>query len=319
MLKCKIIASETRMSSEPESPGDIETPQCGGGRLEQDESEIRLRGPLFPPGSPGGLCHPMVGRPVGMRPEFFDGSEDWQDYVVYFEQLAELNGWDRPTMAIMLGLNLRGAARTVLAGLSLPERRDYRVLKAALTQNFSPPQKVHAYMAELKARKRKPHETLADLGRDIARLTRLAYPNADQATRETIGINAFLDSMPGPAIEIRLHVIKGHPATLQEAVAYATEVDVILESQGSGTRRSNVRMVEDTDTESITTALKNFAESLKQMEGRLDKLERTARKAKSGKSKANVTCFNCGQKGHYKSECRNQPKSGNGQGPPNTQ
>ena len=218
------------MSDEPEYPGDVETPGCCGGRLEQEESEVRLRAPLYPPETPGGLRHPVIGQPVGVRPEHFDGTEDWHDYVVYFEQLAELNGWDRPTMAIMLGLGLRGAARTVLAGLSLPERRDYRVLKAALTQNFSPPQKVHMYMAELKARKRKPHESLADLGRDIARLTRLAYPNADQATRETIGINAFLDSMPGPAIEIRLHVIKGHPATLQEAVAYAMEVDVILES-----------------------------------------------------------------------------------------
>ena len=307
------------MSCGPEKPGDFETPQCGERDLDREESEITFRGPLIPPETPGGLHHALVGRPVTAKPEFFDGSEDWQDYVVYFEQLAELNGWDRPTMAIMLGLSLRGAARTVLAGLSLPERRDYKVLKAALTQNFSPHQKVHMYMAELKARRRKPHESLADLGRDIARLTRLAYPNADQATRETIGINAFLDSMPGPAIEIRLHVVKGHPATLQEAVAYAMEVDVILESHGSSTKRSNVRKVEDTEEESITSALKIFAESLKQLEGRLDKLEKTAEKAKSRKSKANITCFNCGQKGHYKNECRNPPKSGNEPGLPNTQ
>ena len=306
------------MNGEPENPGELPTPECSRTGLDRDESEIRLRGPLFPPEG-AGLCHPMMGRPVSAKPEWFDGSEDWQDYVVYFEQLSELNGWDKPTMAIMLGLSLRGAARTVLAGLSLPERREYRVLKAALTQNFSPPQKVHMYMAELKARKRKPHESLADLGRDIARLTRLAYPNADQATRETIGINAFLDSLPGPAIEIRLHVIKGHPATLQEAVAYAMEVDVILESHSSGSRRSNVRVIEDAETESISVALKNFAKSLKSMEGRLDKLEHMAGKARAKKSKADIVCYNCGQKGHYKSECRNPPKSGNGAGLPNTQ
>ena len=222
------------MSCDSDEPHvlDIDTPQCERGRVEQDESELRLRDPVFPPERMGGLQHPLVGRPVTPKPEPFDGTDDWQDYLVYFEQLAELNGWDKPTMAIILGLCLRGSARTVLAGLSLPQRRDYDALKAALTQNFSPPQKVHMYMAELKARKRKPNESLAVLGRDIARLTRLAYPNADQVTRETIGINAFLDSLPGPAIEIRLHVMKGRPDTLQEAMAYAMEVDVIMESHG---------------------------------------------------------------------------------------
>ena len=213
-------------------PGDVETPE----RAVHDESDIRLREPRYPPDFPGGLRHPLVGRPVSPKPQTYDGTEDWQVYLVYFEQLAELNGWDRPTMAMVLGLCLKGAARTVLTGLSLAERRDYRALKNALTQNFNPPQKLHLYMAELKARKRKPQESLVDLGRDIARLTRLAYPTADPVTRETIGINAFLDSLPGPAIEIRLHVIKGHPATLQEAIAYAMEVDVILESQGPSSK-----------------------------------------------------------------------------------
>ena len=50
---------------------------------------------------------------------------------------------------------------------------------------------------------------MAVLGRDIARLVQLAYPQADMATRETLSINAFLDALPDPAIETRLHVIKG--------------------------------------------------------------------------------------------------------------
>ena len=59
---------------------------------------------------------------------------------------------------------------------------------------------------------------------------RLACPLADQATMDTISINAFMDAMPGTAIEIRLHIICCKPKSLQEMVAYALEVDTMLEA-----------------------------------------------------------------------------------------
>ena len=156
---------------------------------------------------------------------------------MYFEQLAEVHGWDHPTMAMVLGLSLRGSARSVMVNLTLPQRREYKSLKSALTQHFCPPQQVHLYQAELKARKRKPNESLPDLGRDIARLIRLAYPKADTATRETIGVNAFLDAIPGPAIEVRLNVLRGHPSTILEAVALAMEVDALFEAEAAKKRK----------------------------------------------------------------------------------
>ena len=36
---------------------------------------------------------------------------------------------------------------------------------------------------------------MVDLGRDVAKLVRLAYPTADAATREVIGINSFLEAL----------------------------------------------------------------------------------------------------------------------------
>ena len=48
---------------------------------------------------------------------------------------------------------------------------------------------------------------MTDLGQDVAGLVRLAYPAADGSTREVIGVNAFLDGLPGRASEIKLHMI----------------------------------------------------------------------------------------------------------------
>ena len=122
-----------------------------------------------------------------------------------------VSGWGPLTMAMVLGPSLRGAAQSVLTSLTLGHRRDYRVLVEALKQNISPAQQVHTYMAALKNRKRKHHEPLDDLGCDNAPLVPLAYPQANQDTKEAIGINGLMDSLPRPAIETRLHVIKGQP------------------------------------------------------------------------------------------------------------
>ena len=89
-----------------------------------NDSELCTRENLpqhgYSPGLLGGLKHQMVGVPVNFKPELFDDTGDWPDYVVYFEQLAVLHGWDKPTMAIVLGRSLKGSARTVPAGIALP-------------------------------------------------------------------------------------------------------------------------------------------------------------------------------------------------------
>ena len=163
-----------------------EIPSARNRECAETDSEVVMQPRAVPPrpADHEGLRFPMVGSPVHFKPEPYDGSSDWPEYLVYFEQLAEVHGWDHPTMAMVLGLSLRGSARSVMVNLTMPQRRDYKALKSALTQHFCPPQQVHLYQAELKARKRKPDESLPDLGRDIARLIRLAYPTADLATRE---------------------------------------------------------------------------------------------------------------------------------------
>ena len=158
---------------EPECHRDVDTPeeeseeinhQGGSPGVDQDpeiqfhprHSGMGARGgpgmePIPPP-------YEMSGMPGRMNPDPYDGTGDWEEYQAYFEQMAMMHGWNRATMAMVLGVSLRGAARNVLTGLTLVQKRDYKSIVQALKQNFSPAQKVHTYLAELRSRKRKPNE-----------------------------------------------------------------------------------------------------------------------------------------------------------------
>ena len=100
--------------------------------------------------------------------------------------MDEFQGWSPKVAAMALGLSLRGAARTVLVSLAPEQRRNLRLLMGALRQSFCPPEQVRIYQAELKSRKRRWDESMAELWRDIAQLVQLAYPQVDMATRETL-------------------------------------------------------------------------------------------------------------------------------------
>ena len=261
--------------------------------------------------------HQMVSTHPHIKPEEYDGTSDWSEYLIYFEQLSELYAWEDEVKAAMLSVSLKGEARVVLAGLDAAKRRSYFALTNALAQSFSPKELVHLHQAELKARRRKPEESMVDLGRDIAKLVRLAYPTADTATREVIGINSFLEALPGPASEMKLHVIKGRPRNLQEAVAHATEVDAVMEAENkrSSRRRGDVRMLEpeeediQKELESVQTELKKLLEETKQelhgARGQYDKRRGGKRPLKD------VTCYGCGERGHYRKGCPNVRNQGN--------
>ena len=331
--------SKSGESDGPEVPLNVETPEKSevkSPRKQRDEEE-RDEEEVFEDASDSGevfihrrdvprppvsrMPYQQPARPVvsapHIKPEDYDGTTDWSEYKIYFDQLSELYGWEDEMKAMILGVCLKGEARVVLAGLDAAMRHSYLALITALSQSFAPKELVHLHQAELKARRKKGDESMTDLGRDIAKLVRLAYPTADMTTREVIGINAFLEALPGPASEMKLHVIKGRPRNLQEAVAHATEVDAVMEAENRKTsrRRGDVRMVgtkEEDLLEEVTKLKKDLEKT--QIELRDVKRETGDRKGRK-RSLQDITCYGCREKGHYRRDCPRESALGQGNDP----
>ena len=291
---------------------------------EEEEQEIAF-GDYPPPMHPRGrgLQARMVGRPLTIKPDPYDGKSDWLEYVVYFEQMSEMYGWDHLTMAMVLGLSLRGGARSVLVSLTLAQRRDYKVLKGALTQAFCPTQQIYLYQAELKGRTKQTGEGLSDLGHDIMRLVKLAYPSADAETRETVAISAFLDALPGNAMETRLSVLRTRPRTMLEVVALAIEVETVVDANNH--RKSHVRRdvnqlesekapSRETENEKLRKAVDKLTDTVNGMGKRQDKDrdgKKPYRNPKPHDQRETRKCYNCGKPGHLSKNCRSPKKQGN--------
>ena len=133
---------------------------------------------------------------------------------------------------------------------------------------------------------------------------------ADVATREVIGINSFLEALPGLASEMKLHVFKGRPHTLQEAVAHAMEVDAVIEAESRKTsRRGDVRMVEPAD-EDLRQEMKRLKEDLVQTKKELKEAQQEGKTRKGGRRPLEeVTCYGCGEKRTLQVQLPMQPGS----------
>ena len=75
----------------------------------------------------------------------------------------------------------------MLARLDVAQRRSNHA--TALAHSFALEEMVHLHQAELKARRKKGNESMADLGRDVAKLVRLANPIAEKLNHKIFAIS----------------------------------------------------------------------------------------------------------------------------------
>ena len=159
------------------------------------------------------------------KPEKYDGSGDWGDYIDHFEQVSTWNSWSPQEKVAQLSMNLTGIARQAWCDGRGSSGLSYEALVSVLKQRFRPEGQEEAFKAEFRYRSRGPAETYLEFGHKLRRLAIRAFPSMTHSSREDLVRDQFVQNLEG---EMRRHVSLAHPKTLDQAVTMASEYDAVI-------------------------------------------------------------------------------------------
>ena len=238
------------------------------------------------------------GRPL-VKPERFDGTEDWNTYLQHFEWCAELNRWSEAEKAKFLTVSVTGTARQVLAGVERERLRDYNTVVQTLRARFDPMGRMELHRIQLKNQVRQAGETLSALADDIRRLVDKVFGEIPTGARNKIAKDSFIDALTDS--EMRTRILQMRTQTIQEAMELAIELEALTTAEKErGQRR--VREMGGTKMVADAAEVKALREELERVKRQL---AQTALNGGAGdpRSRRSRVCFNCGEPSHFIRDC----------------
>ena len=157
-----------------------------------------------------------------IKPDKFDGSSCIEAFLAKFNSCALYNGWDAEDKSAHLRASLVGGAGNLMWQNS---EATYDELVEKLRSRYGSREQQEKFRVQLRHRKRKENESLQELAEDIERLVTLAFPKVDANTRDTLGSEAFINSLDNPALIFKVR--EKEPERLNEAVTLATKLEVL--------------------------------------------------------------------------------------------
>ena len=245
----------------------------GAGESEEEEEDDRWTGagPVAKPGK-------------------FNGDQDLENYLGHFELCVRANGWSKVEAGVFLGLSLEGGALRQLKGINLALPGGYGRLKKALIRRYEPTNQEETYKALLNARERKPGESLQALEEELSKFTRLAYPDADAKTIDSLVLDRFLSSLRDP--QLRQWVYQStasQPAMdLQMAIQTAVTAEAFLKTDAD--KRQRLRAADASVAEQLKThndQMKQNGDQMRKMAEIIEKLTKQAESPAAGERRKN--------------------------------
>ena len=164
----------------------------------------------------------MTHRPV-VLPDSYSGEAEFSEWHDHFENVAAVNRWDDDAKLLWLKVRLTGRAQKAFKRLPQATQGNYQRTMEALKERFEPGSKRELHVVEFHARRKGRTESWADFAEDIKTLADKAYPDLEDAARERLSLNRYLEQLGDP--QVAFGVKQSRPKSLDEAVTATLELE----------------------------------------------------------------------------------------------
>jgi len=151
---------------------------------------------------------------------------------------------------------------------------NYLHLTSALSSRFQPENQAEMYRAQMKNKLRGKNEPIPELGQDVKRLVRLAYPSAPTEVREQLARDCFVDSLN--EAELDWAIFQGKTKTIDDAVQIALEYEAFQNGRRKRGLIKPVRMQTEVETDYEISSSRNpyLSGQIDDIAGRLVMIEK---------------------------------------------
>ena len=160
-----------------------------------------------------------------MKPQTYNGDEDWESYLNHFEICAKLGRWSYQDRVLYLAASLRGNAQVYYMTLMPAERSSYHTLVVKLGLRFSNARQQPMWISRLEARVLRQNESIAELGDDLRRMSQRAYSSLNNEAREMLALNQLYKSV---SPELKYKCISKNCTSVTQAMSIIELYEAIL-------------------------------------------------------------------------------------------